>query len=863
MERRSRTKLTSSDLNIDMEDATGFTVLVEFPDLQETLLSGEEGARGALSDLEERSQRSIEAAMRTIRAMAIETNRMRKKIPSGAQPDVARIKFGVNLDLKAGALLASTGIGAALEVELEWTRRPDSNVADAVDDTDVHLKTRPEDDSEQVDPLQANAGVNAGDGETIAQEQTPQAAVPRSEGRANFYALLIGVDHYSDADGRDLFKPLSGCVRDVDQMEAYLNTHLERPPDYIVKLTATDGGREEPEEPPTSRPTYANIVGAFRTLTSIAQPGDQVYIHYSGHGGRAVTAYPDIKGSVTGYDESLVPSDYNLAGGNYLRDVQLAYLLQQMVNKDVEVTVVLDSCHSAGATRGDEALNASVRGALEPDNALRAADDLVASPSELLRFWREMQTASPEEADASATPVTRNAKPASGWLIEPRGYVLLAACRANELAYEFAFDGANKGGALTHWLLDTLRNAGPDFTYRMVHNRVAAKVHTQFVRQSPQLQGEVDRTLFSGNRINPAYAVNILAVEDDRIQLQAGAVHGLKAGDSFAVSAAGSSGQQAVDIATVEVTNVEAVTSWASIVDLVAGQTIRVGDRAIPVRDFRLQRGVAVIADDPQLRRRVEQAIDDRGQGFLHTKEPAAEGVLDFQVVFAHGEVEIWDAAGVPIPNLRPALTDDDPNLIDRLVERLVHLAKYRDVQQIDAADSGMRSDVSVNVEMPEDHLAPDGVRIAHPGDIITLHITNHDQAQPISVAVLDLQPDWGISQLFPANAAHEIIEPGATIPVRFKAYLPDGYTQGTDIYKVMATRADTDYLWLQLPALGQPNNSQRDAVAANSPLERMFQRLTIDHATQRNGRLVDDAEWTVVQVEVPIVDPDGISGEE
>mgnify|MGYP001547264349 FL=1 len=80
-------------------------------------------------------------------------------------------------------------------------------------------------------------------------------------------------------------------------------------------------------------------------------------------------------------------------------------------------------------------------------------------------------------------------KPASGWLLEPQGYTLLAACRANESAYEYPFNGHEKIGVLTYWLLDTLRQAGPNTSYKMVHDRILAKVHGQFEQQTPMLQG--------------------------------------------------------------------------------------------------------------------------------------------------------------------------------------------------------------------------------------------------------------------------------------------------------------------------------------------------------------------------------------
>ena len=58
--------------------------------------------------------------------------------------------------------------------------------------------------------------------------------------------------------------------------------------------------------PAAQRPTYENMVGGFRKITESAAPGDQVYIHYSGHGGQTLTIVPAVKGPKA-LDETLVP----------------------------------------------------------------------------------------------------------------------------------------------------------------------------------------------------------------------------------------------------------------------------------------------------------------------------------------------------------------------------------------------------------------------------------------------------------------------------------------------------------------------------------------------------------------------------
>ncbi|MBK6433775.1 caspase family protein [Candidatus Amarolinea dominans] len=126
-------------------------------------------------------------------------------------------------------------------------------------------------------------------------------------------------------------------------------------------------------------PTYRNMVMAFKQVTAMARPGDQVYIHYSGHGGRTITAYPEIKGP-TGVDEGLVPLDIGDPNAQYLRDIELHTLIQNLVDKGVVLTVVFDCCHSGGATRAltQGSNGARARGIGKTDMTVRPLQPIVA-----------------------------------------------------------------------------------------------------------------------------------------------------------------------------------------------------------------------------------------------------------------------------------------------------------------------------------------------------------------------------------------------------------------------------------------------------------------------------------------------------
>lgn len=226
-------------------------------------------------------------------------------------------------------------------------------------------------------------------------------------------------------------------------------------------------------------------MAAFKQLGDTAQSGDLVYIHFCGHGGRASTMFPKLKGE-NGIDEGLVPTDIGNSEARYLRDIELAKLLNEMVDNGLIVFVVLDSCHSGGMTRGRGGVG--IRGINSVDKTARPTESLVGSHEELVELW-----------DHLTEGRTRDLKLGSGWLPEPKGYTLLAACRPSESAYEYAFEGTERNGALTYWLLDSLQDIGPGLSYKVLHDRIVAKVHSQFENQTPQLQGEGDRAVFGSD----------------------------------------------------------------------------------------------------------------------------------------------------------------------------------------------------------------------------------------------------------------------------------------------------------------------------------------------------------------------------
>jgi len=139
-------------------------------------------------------------------------------------------------------------------------------------------------------------------------------------------AVLIGIN-YVGQQGE-----LAGCHNDVLNMKDYLmDVHGFEESNMTVLLD--DGVHSDP--------TKDNILDAYRNIVKDSQPGDCVYCHYSGHGGKLKD---DGNDEADGYDETLVPLDFQRNG--QIRDDDLLKTLVIPMQKGVFATAIMDCCHS-------------------------------------------------------------------------------------------------------------------------------------------------------------------------------------------------------------------------------------------------------------------------------------------------------------------------------------------------------------------------------------------------------------------------------------------------------------------------------------------------------------------------------------
>ncbi|KAK6524474.1 hypothetical protein TWF281_011382 [Arthrobotrys megalospora] len=682
-----------------------------------------------------------------------------------------------------------------------------------------------------------------------------------AEATVTKWAILIGVDHYISGTARPgiSYHNLNGCVEDVREVEEYLRTSFGLQDPYIRRLTATapDDDQKEPKEPPLEWPTYGNIIGAFQQVTEEATPGDLVYIHYSGHGARVSTVFDDLKHH--DLDEALVPTDIS-SGGVYVRDVEIAYLLQKMVDKKLVVTLVLDCCHSGDANRGHTDI--SVRGIRMVDRNKLSGDRFMLSPQEEVCIaWKK-----------SAQNGKRGVKVDDHWQLGAYGYTFLAACRVDEYAAEAKFDNKMLG-VFTHFLIETLKASPLQLTYHKLHKLVAGKVRNHNVEQNVVLGGVADRVFFTPDCRELPYAVGIISVNRTEgktiVQLDAGHAHGLSEDayidvwpelcTDFTVS----DRLGLLRVIEVDETVSNAVVEWY---EASKGQ-LEPCCLARP-RTAAPRRPVQLVQPEPGFQDRGDGAINEL-QNILKEKNvnlATAPVSAFFRVHLKNGNYVVLDSKDRPLRNIVPPLPIQVKDSAEKLADWMIHLAKYYNILEIENIEIDSSEWLSASIgkkpsvfpsepRLVKDPPRPFQSRKYHEmdaSDELLLKVKN-DSGRLLYLTIMNLDSDWAVKQIYPYSSGidAQTLEPGQTLYLPLRLIIPAGSAQSEtiDTIKIFATIEPTSFRWLELPSLGQGESDRGVDIEPKNALEVLQATMMLSKLRKFAAYSPIPTGWCTVQV--------------
>jgi hypothetical protein len=558
------------------------------------------------------------------------------------------------------------------------------------------------------------------------------------------YALLIGANQYPSLDERWWLK---GPANDVQLVAQYLTTEAPVPfaPEHVTVLSDGVAGAEPP--------TLAAIRGAFAELTAEVQPGDFVYLHFSGHGTQAPARDPSTE--LDGLDELFLPVDigpWSDAVGeveNALVDDEIGALIDELRANGANVWAVFDSCHSGTATRAVELADDDVRLRQLPPEALGIDIDAV-------------------EVSRSVDPRTVEAPFDSG--TGEGSFVAFFAAQTNEVTPEKNLPKGKPGrkpqGVFTWTLMEVLAEY-PNATYGQVGQEVLRRYAVKnLAKSTPLFEGDLDQVVFAGEggaRVSQWQA----EISEAGFVIPAGALHGLTEGAVLAVMASAADADAAA-LGYVKLTSVDTFSS--------VGQAVEKKGKVLPAE---LPKGVTLRKLDETLDFTLTVALPAAGTAPADAVLAALNGLkaatgprLSFVAPDQEADLRLAVLPDSPRPDAiwvlpstglvedleaTPSVSTGDKDgaeLAAVLADTLTTMARAQNLMKLAGAVGASTPDVEVELltRTPEDRrlrplpFAP--VPTLLPDDEVHVLAKNNGDG-PVDVNVLYIGADWSISHWF------------------------------------------------------------------------------------------------------------------
>ena len=312
-------------------------------------------------------------------------------------------------------------------------------------------------------------------------------------------ALLIGINTYQPAGttadhpagciyGRcelGSFQNLDGSVNDAQAMADLLTSPKFGFPSRTLFCSPIPRRRSRApgiKVLPADQTTHDGIIAAMQKyLVDTPQKGDTVVFYDASHGSLRVNSQGNkltvlVNGKYVHADSTLVPSDA-YKGGYDVRDREMTRIFNAALNKGVHLTVIFDSCHSGGISRGLGPVYRERALAFDPRDINEAPD-------------------TQPNGQAAAAPSERTDNPA----------LVFSAAQQDQTAKEMpvADKATEPHGAFTAALLEALQTLPADTPAQLVYERVKAVLEGGSVPdQEPDLDASAARRqqpLFGGLR---------------------------------------------------------------------------------------------------------------------------------------------------------------------------------------------------------------------------------------------------------------------------------------------------------------------------------------------------------------------------
>ncbi len=458
--------------------------------------------------------------------------------------------------------------------------------------------------------------------------------------------------------------------------------------------------------------TQAGILDGYRKLIAETQAGDAAVVYYSGHGGYVQNPFHTPGDATRAWFQFIVPTDIHSSGFRGLMDDDLSSLQAQLTDKTENVTTILDCCHAALMSRGQQRVKAHER------SWVRGVVEYLERRGALHHRHQE------------SNPLA----------------VRLVACERHQSAYEGPLAGGGYGGFLTAALIDALREAKDvPVTWQALGMRVRERVVSMQPAQRPIVEGPRQRELFGLNLVDMTGAVTFFFYEN-KPALRCGRLLGSATGAVYGIMPLAAAGfDKNAMVAEARVTGVQGSISLVELLPRGAGEPrVDEGMLAYPI-SVPFERRPVVLQGDAdsfaQLRERLKSnehvvIVEEGGERVPMATVRARDGKLE--VRDAEGEQRMWPA-------------ENSYGGAVQVAQLLTALAKGDALRKLEnnGLEQGVRVTLGRVVDGERVVLRPGDV--LHAGDNIYVDLENTSPT-PVYVAVFDIGLSGSIALLTNSN---------------------------------------------------------------------------------------------------------------
>lgn len=272
-------------------------------------------------------------------------------------------------------------------------------------------------------------------------------------------ALLVGINYpgtnYS----------LRGCVNDVVTMSEMITANFGFTDPKNKRMLIDDSA------------TTSNILERLEWLVDGALPGDVLFFHYSGHGSQVINQdYNDPGFEIDGKDEIICPIDLNWRD-KIIKDDDLKTIFNK-VPENVNLTVILDCCHSGGGIDSSNAYQPSGQAAAEVIN-----DPMNPNRARLLPM--------PADIANRGLGLDLKVRPRQIQTLDSSTALLISGCQSHQTSAD-SFIGNKFMGAATFFIARALQLNNFAIDYKTLVETVNKELAQFGYTQRPELNGRED-----------------------------------------------------------------------------------------------------------------------------------------------------------------------------------------------------------------------------------------------------------------------------------------------------------------------------------------------------------------------------------